>query len=137
MMDGYLIGHPGDALEEWGSEINGRVDDCEQQSVDQVECGRLLSSAMADLHEILTSANIVEDALENLGRDAILPDEQPWHAHTIHEKGPIWIGLVRISRYRPVPLHDHPGSYGALSWFRAGFISGSTSRWRRRMARAC
>ncbi len=50
MMDGYLIGHPGDALEEWGSEINGRVDDCEQQSVDQVECGRLLSSAMADLH---------------------------------------------------------------------------------------
>lgn len=99
-------------LAQQGMALDDSLRDCGGCADGQTQCHHRLQEAVGRVHENLHSAERFEAALQEARNTPPLID-QPWRFHLLAETARVRIGLLKIFRASPIPLHDHPGACGA------------------------
>ena len=76
------------------------------------QCHRLLAENVQQLHGTLQSHTQFQAAFQEAAACSPL-EHYPWRFHLLAESALIRMGLLTIFRALPIPLHDHPDSFGA------------------------
>lgn len=72
----------------------------------------ILLQSIAELYLILMEYQKFHDSIE--AANTRLPlENQPWNYHPLSNTPLLRVGLITLYRFIPIPLHDHPGAYGA------------------------
>ncbi len=95
-----------------GALLSSLVRECCSDTESREGCGQLLAQSVLDLSEELSSHREYRSAVE--AASSCDPSEsQPWCFHLLSEAPVFRIGLLTLFRFAPIPIHDHPGAYGA------------------------
>ena len=95
-----------------GTLFSDRLAACNSNTDKLHQCNIVLQESITELYLNLMEYQKFHDTLDAANTCPPL-ENQPWNYHPLYNTSLLQVGLITLYRFIPIPLHDHPGAYGA------------------------
>ena len=90
-----------------------RITACKANADKAHQCNSMLLQSIDELYLNLMEYQQFHDTIDAANSCSPL-ENQPWNYYPLSSTALLQVGLITLFRFIPIPLHDHPGAYGAL-----------------------